>query len=277
MANLDKYKNSFLPVFVYDEDSIEGCFVNEVVRYPQEKVNRVELCRYPNYIEAFSSIIRDGFYYSFNALLFKTDKDGNEYVEVGHSHEHSFEDVIKRLYDSPESFSIDRPDLDLYSKQEILFLKKLKYYLIAIGLKDRKRNESLTERAEFIKAKDYVNYEFMCSDLSPKIACGDIKTVVNKYHESYFEEVAYKFLFDKDNNYYGIAKINYTKIKLCDLSKDLIDFKARGFNSISEYIQYLLNEWNTDYYKINLDDLIICGEVEMVTTYKNKHKFINEQ
>ena len=79
MANLDKYKNSFLPVFVYDEDSIEGCFVNEVVRYTQEKVNRVELCRYPNYIEAFSSVIRDGFYYSFNALLFCPSVVATEY------------------------------------------------------------------------------------------------------------------------------------------------------------------------------------------------------
>ncbi len=71
-------------------------------------------------------------YYSFNSVI--EIKDGKK--KIGHCHEHTFESVVKNLYQYPVSFNIPKKDEIYYSKQELSYLKTLKNYLLFIGLDD---------------------------------------------------------------------------------------------------------------------------------------------
>ena len=81
-------------------------------------------------VDSFRSKL--SFYYSFNSITIT--KDGKK--KVGHRHEHTFEDVVRDLYDYPVSFSIPKKDEIYYSKQELSYLKVLKNYLLLVGLND---------------------------------------------------------------------------------------------------------------------------------------------
>ena len=54
------------------------------------------------------------------------------------SHCHNFDELVKVLYDNPESFYIPKRYLSEYSKQELEFLKDTQNYLKLIGLKNKK-------------------------------------------------------------------------------------------------------------------------------------------
>ena len=89
----------------------------------------------PVLTDALVDIAYTGLYYSFNCKeIFNTD-DGDEII-VGHNHAHSFDEVVRFLYDFPESFSIPREDEKFYSEQELHYLRRVQKYLLFIGLKD---------------------------------------------------------------------------------------------------------------------------------------------
>lgn len=93
-----------------------------------------------NFYDGFniSNNITDSFenkfslYYPFECIIYTNDN----HREIGHCHEHFFENVVRDLYNYPVSFNIRKKDEIYYSKQELDYLKTLKNYLLLIGLDD---------------------------------------------------------------------------------------------------------------------------------------------
>lgn len=79
-----------------------------------------------------SFISKFDLYYPFNSII--VTKEGEK--KVGACHEHTFENVVRDLYNYPVSFNIPRKDESYYSKQELSYLKLLKNYLLFVGLTD---------------------------------------------------------------------------------------------------------------------------------------------
>ena len=94
---------------------------------------------YNNLTEALENIADTSFYYSYTTKYQKLTNEGIKFV-VGKTHAHSFENVVRDIYQSPESFRISH-DEKIFSKQELRYLKKLQKYLLFIGLKDINSNK----------------------------------------------------------------------------------------------------------------------------------------
>lgn len=125
----EKFKKNNLPTPFWDRERQ----TLEYVFYEKDQYNE----RYNvtnNLVDSFGNKL--SFYYSFNSIIFT--KDGKR--KVGHSHAHTFEEVVRDLYDYPVSFNIPKKDEVYYSKQELTYLKILKNYLLLIGLNDVEDN-----------------------------------------------------------------------------------------------------------------------------------------
>lgn len=115
----------------------------EWVRYSR---NYRRYCADTSLFYSIGEIIRTGVTYHYRVGLYKK---GFHNQKLKHSHCHSFEEVVKVLYDYPETFSVPNEFLDEYSKQELDYLKKAKKYLQLIELKDikpSKERELLDEK-----------------------------------------------------------------------------------------------------------------------------------
>ena len=92
-----------------------------------------------NITDALENITMAGFYYSYTSRHLSGHLEGRKMVYetvVGHSHDHTFEGVVRALYDSPESFSISKDEEIYYSKQELDYLRHVQQYLLFMGMKD---------------------------------------------------------------------------------------------------------------------------------------------
>ena len=138
----------------------------------------------PNLYNAFEEIIWDNFYYPFNARHYEGHYDkNNKWVTeevIGHMHEHDFDYVIRWVYNSPETFSINKEDEHYYSDQELRFIKHLQGYLNLIGLKDcgagkpqvnryRNKMRKKYEKAYVRKASDEIIKAILAGELNYEI------------------------------------------------------------------------------------------------------------
>lgn len=121
----DKFKNNNLPTPFWDRERQ----VLEYVFFEKDKIHN-ELNISNNLTDSFANKI--SLYYPFNCVI--GTKDGQR--KIGHCHEHSFENVLRNVYDYPVSFSIPKKDEYYYSKQELEYLKVLKNYFLLVGLSD---------------------------------------------------------------------------------------------------------------------------------------------
>lgn len=135
----DKFKKNNLPTPFWDD---ERQVFEYVYFYNGKSIFNTSKAK--DELEVSSSITKTlgdiaytGFYYPF------TDKhwtwqagEENPKAVTGHNHAHSFEEVVKSLYDSPESFSIAKDEEEFYSKQELDYLRRVQKYLLFIGMKD---------------------------------------------------------------------------------------------------------------------------------------------
>ena len=84
-----------------------------------------------NIVNVFSEYCKDNliYYYCYG---------NKEKIDKKHSmcHDHSFEDVIEKLYEFPETFYIPDNYKNYYSKREIEFLQSIQKKLLQDGLKD---------------------------------------------------------------------------------------------------------------------------------------------
>lgn len=120
-----KFKNLYLPFAFYDDkrDTLEYLLTSDKVD--------VENSLY----ESFSNIINYGFIYHYEIKYERLTKDGIKVIK-DICHGHNFDEVIRELYNYPESFRIPKKFAKEYSNQELSFLKKLQNYLKIINLKD---------------------------------------------------------------------------------------------------------------------------------------------
>jgi len=120
-----KFKKNNLPTPFWDKERQ----VLEYVFYEKDKYHD-NLSINNNLTDSFSN--KFSLYYSFNCVTIT--KDGKR--KIGHCHEHTFENVVRNLYDYPVSFNISKKDEIYYSKQELTYLKIMKNYLLLVGLSD---------------------------------------------------------------------------------------------------------------------------------------------
>lgn len=115
LKRYDKFKKNNLPTPFWDEErnvleyvwfDKDGLNVSSNICYGLENISCTEL------------------YYSFSV------------GPIGHMHDHSFENVVRILYDYPKTFKINKDEEQFYSKQELTYLKRIQEYLISIGLDD---------------------------------------------------------------------------------------------------------------------------------------------
>lgn len=118
-------------------------------------------CVEPSLVYSIGEVARTGVTYHYKAKLY-----GREFptqtikYRLMVNHCHSFEEVVKALYDYPETFSVPDEFLDEYSKQELSYIKDIKNYLLLIGLKDIKESKErklLDEKWDIIYNKKHKN------------------------------------------------------------------------------------------------------------------------
>ena len=208
----DKFKNNNLPTPFWDKERQ----VLEYVFYKRDDINV-----YSSLNDSFSDIAY--LYFPFNSVIYTSD--GGR--KIGKCHEHSFESVIRNLYDYPVSFSISKKDEIYYSKQELEYLMILKNYLLFIGLGDipdtvrviRYRNKLVKKYQKCIIIK--LDNRRVNNIIKGKTTFFAVKK--NKYNnelKSYKEgELQYLILDNKNNFRLLIEYVERKKQKYKDVKK----------------------------------------------------------
>ena len=134
----EKFKNNNLPTPFWDDErqTFEYVWYETNDEYPNDNREARVLRVQPCLLEALGRITWNGFYYSYTCGHFTWYKDEEPKYVVGHVHAHNFEEVVRDLYEFPESFSIAKDEEKYFSKQELDYLGNVKKYLLFIGLKD---------------------------------------------------------------------------------------------------------------------------------------------
>ena len=248
MENKD-FKDFKLPVPVWDEERevLEYVYNMDVSIDGDHEVLQID----NSLTNALGNVASAGFYYSFTSGYFQLPTLDDEVKEhkivVGHTHAHLFDEVVESLYNFPESFSISEDEEQFYSKQELEYLKKVKKYLLFIGLKDITLEEfenRSTSRYLNVDKKEYlglVTSKYDDTELD-RILNGDLRTkvFVTDYIDIYENKDEYE---DKvlvmDSNYdvkvclkfykyevktYGEVKDFYTNAELNDDDKVVVEY-----------------------------------------------------
>ena len=147
----DKYQKNNLPTPFWDNTRETLEYVDYFHRILNSN-NKLNVSN--NLVEALENITDSGFYYPYISKYFVYKNNNYQLVE-GLSHRHSFEEVVRVLYDFPESFKITRDMERYYSKQELDYLKKVQKYLLFIDLKDLSSIKKSITRYRSKKQKKY--------------------------------------------------------------------------------------------------------------------------
>lgn len=147
----DKFKNNNLPTPFWDEErqTLEYIYFynGKSIINQEEAVNQLEV--HQDLFNALGEIAFTGLYYSFTDKHMTGKYEGKEFVKnvvVAHNHAHSFEEVVRALYSSPESFSISKEEEVYYSHQELEYLRRVQKYLLFIGMKDEEDTKTSVKR-----------------------------------------------------------------------------------------------------------------------------------
>lgn len=268
-----KYKDAGLPIMVYEKGNLEYINFFKVKNKKGKEV--IEAFNYENLSDALSEIINDGFYYSFNTLIYTYDEEGNRSEVVGHSHAHSFESVVSEVYYNPHAFSIDLEDRHLYSDQEYKFLMKIKSYLTVVKREDISNSATIDEVNEYSLNKDATLFR----DYYTKTLYNDknAELIINKKRK-YFLSLntdtkmdinKNRFLLaDNSGKYLGLIEVVKKKVmKLDDITEKDVDYKIEGFKSLKAFKTYYKK-----FYKSKFDDFNDKSEIS-INTVKVIRKF----
>ena len=129
----DKFKDYNLPTPFWDEE-------RQTYEYVYFYMNQPKISN--SLYEALGDVAIDNLYYPFTSgyLMGTIETNYKMVYEVGHNHAHSFEEVVRWLYEFPETFSISKDEEEFYSKRELEYLRNVKEYLLFIGMKDARSN-----------------------------------------------------------------------------------------------------------------------------------------
>ncbi len=262
LTRYDKFKNNNMPTPFWDDErqTLEYIYydnkdnplmlsLNKKTDYnPKLHINF-------NITDALGDLAKTGFYYSYNCKMFQSEKmsDGSfvDKTVIGHTHAHSFEEVVHSLYNFPESFSIPKEDEEFYSTQELEYLRRVKKYLLFIGLKDkdsfktkvarfRNKKQKKFEHAfiykftnkeinSIIKGKNYLVYEYLDFYKENKTyQKGEYQALITDEEDNF--KLFIEFTHENVQNYYTVKKV-YHNSKLKDNDKILI----RYFKVLEKY------------------------------------------
>ena len=208
----DKYKKNNLPTPNWNDE-------RKIMEYVWFKDDNLQLSDELSY--ALEEISLAGLYYPYIDKHVESYLKGKKWIRnvvIGHNHGHSFEEVIKALYYSPESFKIEKKDYKYYSAQQLEYLKRIQNYLLLIGLKDLGNNKISNSRFRNKLHKKY--YDCVLIEMKSKninnLIKGKIDYRVVKYHKGYNPDTfePHKALIvDENNNFRLYVDIIATKYK----------------------------------------------------------------
>ncbi len=223
----DKFRNNNLPTPFWDEE-------RQVLEYVYFN-NKKDLVVNNTISSALETIASVGFYYPFtdNHMTWQKDEKGKiiKKFVVSHTHAHTFEEVVRSLYFSPETFKISKDEEQYYSNQELEYLKKLQKYLQFIGMKDLKETKIPSKR---FKNKIHSKYEnaliYQYSDfVLNKIKEGKRDFRMIKWYPEYRGPKVYKkkeyqaLITNKENDFIMFVEFINEEIKLYKDVKKLCD------------------------------------------------------
>lgn len=213
-------------------------------------------------------------------------------VEVNHCH--NFNDVLRALYEYPNSFSIPMRFKNEYSEQQLMFIKQLQNYFKLIQLKDYEESEELKKiyekyddiekkksilnslkkhklirKEKRLKQKEWLkrtsnSKAFYYDDFIKMYIDNDeeLNLILNncfkifKYNN--YKKIENKYLvIDVQLNYRAAIKVVDERImKLKDL-EDIVDYKLLGYDNFLDYKKQLIKDFNyNNSEKISEDSLI---------------------
>lgn len=207
----DKYKKNNLPTPFWDEERQ----VKEYVCFNND--DKLEV--YPEISYGLEDISLAGLYYPFiDKHVEGSLKNKKWTVVVGHNHGHSFEEVLRALYYSPESFKIEKKDYVYYSTQELEYLRRIQNYLKLIGMKDLGKDKISNSRFRNKLHKKYSECAIitMNSRNINKLIKGKLDFRVIKYYKHFNADnfIPHNALIvDEKDNFRLYVKVIATKVK----------------------------------------------------------------
>lgn len=136
-----KFKGCSLPYPFWDKrrDTFEWVYYDEVRQCGYDVENSL--------YEALGNVSCSGVTYHYEAYMYgrKNPKQKECKYQNLISHCHSFDEIVRCLYEYPETFRIPDEFKDEYSNQELRYLNKVQSYLKIIGLKDGKKSKEIQE------------------------------------------------------------------------------------------------------------------------------------
>ena len=220
----DKFKNNNLPTPFWDDERQTFEYVYcKPDKFNSKDNSNERIIVTNNLTDALEDICLTSLYYSYTCKLISW-KDGIVSVKVGHTHAHSFEEVMRDLYSFPESFSISQEEEIFFSKQELESLRKVQNYLLLIGLKDEDefKPKVIRYRNKLHKKYGDIPQYKLPNHIIEGLMSGQINFIVNKfYKEEYLNENFYALIRDEFGNFKIYIKVYKQEIKKYGEIKDI--------------------------------------------------------
>lgn len=236
----DEFRENNLPTPFWDEE-------RQVLEYVYFYNKQLKVT--PKLSEALGEIAFTGFYYPFTDKHIVGWKENDKFIQkciIGHNHVHSFEEVVRALYNSPESFNIAKDEEQYYSKQELEYLTRVQKYLLFIGMKDLKIQRNSNNRfknKKYSKYKNAVVYR-LSNDVLCKVINKEIDFKIMKWYSEYSGNKTYKpkeyqaLIVDEEYNFIMLVEFTYEELKLYKDIKSIYkrdDFKDEDKVIISHF------------------------------------------
>lgn len=204
MKEIDKFKECYLPYRCYSEEENEV-----VIMQVNTLLDEVDVYD-DDYLYLFEDYTRSCLVYDYE-IKYRDCDDKEASVHLIHCHK--FEDVIKDLYQFPESFRIPSEYLDEYSKQELIYIKRLKNFFKLIKLKDLdygRDEEDWLARCKNLKVLEYQNFgyiELEDFEIEKLLKNKEIDLKYNcKLNDYFFERK--QIIINKNQDFIAIGKAN---------------------------------------------------------------------
>jgi len=219
----DDFKNNNLPTPFYNNKKEHFEYVNFIVN---------ELQVNDNLIYALGDLADTDLYFSYTSKYFIEDEKTSEIKIIkGHCHSHLFDDVVRSLYNFPESFEISKEEEQFYSKVELSFLKRIQKYLLFLGMKDLENVNDISRynNKNFETYKNTRIYKFDDDEIK-NILENKLNFYVTPYYENYKNLENYDVLIVDSNEdfklhieIYNREEKKYKEVKQAYTINDLND------------------------------------------------------
>jgi len=165
LKRYDKFKNNNMPTPFWDDERQ----ILEYVRYDSELdyLNKSlkdigfdkRLHVDNNIVIALGNLANASFYYPYTCgyitYVNENSKIDDFKVTVSQNHAHYFDEVVRDLYNFPESFTILKEEECYYSAQQLNYLRRVQKYLLFLGVKDLDSRKPGVKRYRNAKQRKY--------------------------------------------------------------------------------------------------------------------------